>query len=82
MQKMGWKPGEGLGKERDGNLEPLMLDVKSDRKGKGGLHSCLLCLLLLAGLVAIEEMPSSIRKPVSSTFGSDMTGKWFNFFGQ
>lgn len=33
MQKMGWTPGEGLGKGRDGPLEPLVLDVKSDRKG-------------------------------------------------
>uniref|UniRef100_A0A915AJ97 Protein SON n=2 Tax=Parascaris univalens TaxID=6257 RepID=A0A915AJ97_PARUN len=33
MQKMGWTPGEGLGKDRDGPLEPLTLDVKSDRKG-------------------------------------------------
>ncbi|VDM43826.1 unnamed protein product [Toxocara canis] len=33
MQKMGWSPGEGLGKDRDGPLEPLTLDVKSDRKG-------------------------------------------------
>ncbi|VDN02758.1 unnamed protein product [Thelazia callipaeda] len=33
MQKMGWTPGEGLGKGKDGPLEPLMLDIKSDRKG-------------------------------------------------
>lgn len=30
---MGWTPGEGLGKGRDGPLEPLVLDIKSDRKG-------------------------------------------------
>nr|CTP81759.1 Bm3008, isoform a [Brugia malayi] len=41
MQKMGWTPGEGLGKGRDGPLEPLVLDIKSDRKG----------------LVASEELP-------------------------
>uniref|UniRef100_A0A915Q2L8 G-patch domain-containing protein n=1 Tax=Setaria digitata TaxID=48799 RepID=A0A915Q2L8_9BILA len=41
MQKMGWTPGEGLGKGRDGPLEPLVLDIKSDRKG----------------LVATEELP-------------------------
>ncbi|VDD90985.1 unnamed protein product [Enterobius vermicularis] len=34
MQKMGWTPGEGLGKCRDGPLEPLSLEVKSDRRGK------------------------------------------------
>ncbi|KAK6050495.1 hypothetical protein COOONC_12001 [Cooperia oncophora] len=33
MQKMGWRPGEGLGPDRAGQLEPLLLDVKNDRKG-------------------------------------------------
>ncbi|KAI1727939.1 g-patch domain-containing protein [Ditylenchus destructor] len=33
MQKMGWKPGEGLGKDNNGPLEPLLLDTKMDRKG-------------------------------------------------
>ena len=34
LMKMGWKPGEGIGKDGQGTLEPLMLDVKSDRKGE------------------------------------------------
>lgn len=33
LQKMGWKPGEGLGKEKRGTLEPLLLEVKLDKKG-------------------------------------------------
>ena len=33
MAKMGWKQGEGLGKNNEGVLEPLALDVKTDRKG-------------------------------------------------
>lgn len=33
LQKMGWKPGEGLGKEKSGQLEPLLLEVKLDKKG-------------------------------------------------
>ena len=33
LQKMGWKPGEGLGKNKEGGLEPLNLDVKMDKKG-------------------------------------------------
>ncbi|CAG9865315.1 unnamed protein product [Phyllotreta striolata] len=33
LQKMGWKPGEGLGKDRTGALEPLLLEVKLDKKG-------------------------------------------------
>lgn len=33
LQKMGWRPGEGLGKEKTGTLEPLLLEVKLDKKG-------------------------------------------------
>ncbi|CAD5210002.1 unnamed protein product [Bursaphelenchus xylophilus] len=33
LQKMGWVPGLGLGRKMDGPVEPLILDVKSDRKG-------------------------------------------------
>ncbi|ODN04047.1 Protein SON [Orchesella cincta] len=33
LQKMGWRPGEGLGKNKEGQLEPLALDVKTDKKG-------------------------------------------------
>lgn len=33
LQKMGWNPGEGLGKNKEGSLTPLMLDVKMDKKG-------------------------------------------------
>lgn len=46
MQKMGWTPGEGLGKDRDGPLEPLTLDVKSDRKGTTFLWFCFLYTFL------------------------------------
>ena len=34
LQKMGWKMGEGLGKNNEGQKLPLMLDVKVDRKGE------------------------------------------------
>ncbi len=30
---MGWKDGEGLGKNKEGVLNPLALDIKTDRKG-------------------------------------------------
>uniref|UniRef100_A0A0B7AJ79 G-patch domain-containing protein n=1 Tax=Arion vulgaris TaxID=1028688 RepID=A0A0B7AJ79_9EUPU len=33
LQKMGWKQGEGLGKNNEGSREPLMLDIKVDRRG-------------------------------------------------
>uniref|UniRef100_A0A182IS69 G-patch domain-containing protein n=1 Tax=Anopheles atroparvus TaxID=41427 RepID=A0A182IS69_ANOAO len=35
LQKMGWQPGEGLGKEKNGSLQPLLLDVKLDKRGLG-----------------------------------------------
>ena len=34
LQKMGWKPGEGLGVDKQGQVEPLKLDVKTDKRGK------------------------------------------------
>ena len=34
LQKMGWKEGEGLGRNKEGNKEPIKLDVKVDRKGQ------------------------------------------------
>uniref|UniRef100_A0A8C4SQ68 SON protein n=1 Tax=Erpetoichthys calabaricus TaxID=27687 RepID=A0A8C4SQ68_ERPCA len=33
MKKMGWREGEGLGKNREGNVEPILIDFKTDRKG-------------------------------------------------
>ncbi|XP_013928472.1 PREDICTED: protein SON [Thamnophis sirtalis] len=33
MRKMGWREGEGLGKNKEGNREPILVDFKTDRKG-------------------------------------------------
>ncbi|GIX82581.1 protein SON [Caerostris darwini] len=33
LKKMGWNPGEGLGKNKEGALVPLMIDIKTDKKG-------------------------------------------------
>jgi len=33
LMKMGWKPGLGIGKNMNGSLEPLTLDIKQDRRG-------------------------------------------------
>ncbi|CAB3363771.1 Hypothetical predicted protein [Cloeon dipterum] len=40
LQKMGWRPGEGLGKNKEGGLEPLNLDVKMDKKGLVAQEEC------------------------------------------
>jgi len=34
MRKMGWKKGEGLGRNREGTVEPIVIDFKIDRKGR------------------------------------------------
>lgn len=34
---MGWSPGEGLGKNKEGTTEPLLLDVKMDKKGESSM---------------------------------------------
>ncbi len=31
--KMGWNPGQGLGKNNEGVVDPIMLDIKMDKKG-------------------------------------------------
>lgn len=34
MRKMGWREGEGLGRHNEGNVNPILVDFKTDRKGK------------------------------------------------
>merc|ERR1719273_2594232 len=33
LKKMGWTEGDGLGKTRSGDVDPLTLDIKMDKKG-------------------------------------------------
>lgn len=33
MRKMGWREGEGLGKNKEGNKEFILVDFKIDWKG-------------------------------------------------
>lgn len=47
MRKMGWKEGEGLGKNKEGNKEPILVDFKTDRKGKILFFFFVECLLYL-----------------------------------
>ena len=41
MRKMGWREGEGLGKNKEGNKEPILVDFKTDRKGNKFFGDCL-----------------------------------------
>lgn len=50
MRKMGWRTGEGLGRHREGTVEPIIIDFKTDRKGemKGPMLSTrALCIAIL-----------------------------------
>ena len=33
LEKMGWKQGQGLGKNSEGYAEPIKVDIKLNRKG-------------------------------------------------
>ena len=33
LKKMGWEEGEGLGRNKHGEVDPLTLDIKFDKKG-------------------------------------------------
>ena len=60
LKKMGWKPGQGLGKNQDGSLTPLLLDVKMDKKG----------------LVSEDERPGGKKQaPVTLTNVKDVSGE-------
>ena len=39
MRKMGWEQGKGLGKDETGNVNPLELTVKTDKKGMPNFHT-------------------------------------------
>ena len=55
LQKMGWKQGEGLGKDNKGSLEPLALSVKMDRKGGWVVLHTLLFFNVKRGLESLEK---------------------------
>lgn len=33
LKKMGWEEGDGLGRNKHGDVDPLQLDIKFDKKG-------------------------------------------------
>nr|NP_001262426.1 Son RNA binding protein, isoform B [Drosophila melanogaster]NP_649914.1 Son RNA binding protein, isoform A [Drosophila melanogaster]Q9VHB0.1 RecName: Full=Protein Son; AltName: Full=RNA-binding protein Son [Drosophila melanogaster]AAF54409.1 Son RNA binding protein, isoform A [Drosophila melanogaster]AGB95808.1 Son RNA binding protein, isoform B [Drosophila melanogaster] len=59
LQKMGWKPGEGLGRCKTGSLQPLLLDVKLDKRG----------------LVSRDDLrPPQMRAPAAQRRNKNMAG--------
>lgn len=59
LQKMGWQPGEGLGRRGEGTLEPLSLDIKMDKKG----------------LLSKEEMMGPVRPTPAVKLIQEFQGK-------
>jgi len=59
LKKMGWNDGEGLGKNKSGDVNPLTLDIKFDKKG----------------LMAAEEGPKRAGGVVTMTACKDLSGK-------
>jgi len=59
LKKMGWNDGEGLGKNKSGDVNPLTLDIKFDKKG----------------LMAAEEGPKRTGGVVTMTACKDLSGK-------
>jgi len=59
LKKMGWEEGDGLGKNKHGDTDPLQLDIKFDKKG----------------LTAAEELEKDARGVVTLTGCKDLAGK-------
>jgi len=63
LQKMGWRPGEGLGKNKEGTLEPLQLEIKMDKKGEKlcCIYWMVLCLHRLPAAEQVESACSNVH---------------------
>lgn len=48
LKKMGWMPGEGLGKESNGSLTPLLLELKLDKRGLEATEEVSVMTLLIS----------------------------------
>lgn len=67
LQKMGWRPGEGLGKEKNGSLQPLLLEVKLDKRGLVAdeeviiYFSLLICICILFIRIVYSIIPDATK---------------------
>jgi hypothetical protein len=52
LKKMGWEEGEGIGKHKQGDANPLTLEIKFDKKGLMAAEE------EKRGSVSIEILPS------------------------
>lgn len=72
LKKMGWLPGQGLGRKNEGPIEPLMLDIKFDKKGLVAEEETIKNLPLQ--LVSIQDGPG--KHPVSMVQELCAKRKW------
>lgn len=70
MRKMGWREGEGLGKNKEGSVEPIMVDFKTDRKGESCLKN-VSWLLTSHSCLEMAEAPGGRRCSLSGFTGTD-----------
>lgn len=56
MRKMGWREGEGLGKNKEGNKEPILVDFKTDRKGECPVYNSNLNNQLLFEIINVSTV--------------------------
>lgn len=70
MKKMGWQPGEGLGKYKQGPSAPCEISMKTDRKGTRTER--IFHLLLLSGqrlsVIALSIISGLAEQPANKLF--------------
>jgi len=76
LRKMGWRDGDGLGREKTGTVDPLQLDIKMDKRGlmaaeEGGGRRKASEVLTLTGLKDISG-----KHPVSGLLELSTKKKW------
>lgn len=76
LRKMGWREGDGLGREKSGTVDPLQLDIKMDKRGlmaaeEGGPRRKSSEVLTLTGLKDISG-----KHPVSGLIELSTKKKW------
>ena len=80
MKKMGWQPGEGLGKYKQGPAAPCEISMKTDRKGNTpfvdqNVLATVLDIKLFVNVVGLAEQPmqkgfkqtSTLQKAIETT---------------
>eukprot|EP00095_Tigriopus_kingsejongensis_P003437 maker-scaffold110_size354795-snap-gene-2.25 protein:Tk03437 transcript:maker-scaffold110_size354795-snap-gene-2.25-mRNA-1 annotation:"conserved hypothetical protein" len=78
LKKMGWQEGEGLGKDKSGEVDPLTLDIKHDKRGLTALEEDLVKLRRRGGdaltLTACKDL--SGKHPVSALMELATKRRW------